>query len=64
MARPLPAYQMAELGEQLRRLYGQPVDMAEHVDPSVLGGVRVELGDDVIDGTVATKLSEAQRELA
>ena len=64
VARPLPAYQMAELGEQLRRLYGQPVDMAEHVDPSVLGGVRVELGDDVIDGTVASKLSEAQREMA
>ena len=40
------------------------MDIAEHVDPSVLGGVRVELGDDVIDGTVATKLSEAQRELA
>lgn len=64
VARPLPAYQQAELGEQLRRIYGQQVDMAEHVDPAVLGGVRVELGDDVIDGTVSTKLAEAERELA
>lgn len=64
VARPLPAYQRAELGEQLRRIYGQSVDTAEHVDPAVLGGVRVEIGDDVIDGTVAVKLAEARRELA
>ncbi len=63
VARPLPAYQAAELAEQLKRLYGQPVDMAEHVDESVIGGVRIEMGDDVIDGTVASKLSEARQEL-
>ena len=34
------------------------------VDPDVLGGLRVEIGDDVIDGTVASKLDDAQRKLA
>jgi F-type H+-transporting ATPase subunit delta len=31
------------------------------VDPDVLGGVRVEIGDDVIDGTVAGRLDDAKR---
>ena len=34
------------------------------VDPEVLGGIRVEIGDDVIDGTVVTRLDAARRKLA
>ena len=34
------------------------------VDPAVLGGVRVSIGDEVIDGTVAARLDEARRQLA
>ena len=33
------------------------------VDPDVIGGLRVEIGDDVIDGTVASRLDDAQRRL-
>ena len=29
-------------------------------DPEIVGGLRVEIGDDVIDGTVASKLEDAQ----
>ncbi len=29
-------------------------------DPKIVGGIRVEIGDDVIDGTVASKLEDAQ----
>ena len=32
--------------------------------PSVIGGLRVEIGDDVIDGTVASRLDDARRRLA
>ena len=32
--------------------------------PTIVGGIRVEIGDDVIDGTVASKLEDAQRKLA
>jgi len=31
------------------------------IDEQVLGGVRVELGDEVIEGTVAAKLEDARR---
>ena len=34
------------------------------VDPDVIGGIRVEIGDDVIDGTVASRLDDARRKLA
>jgi F-type H+-transporting ATPase subunit delta len=34
------------------------------VDPSVVGGVRIDIGDEVIDGTIAARLDEAQRHIA
>lgn len=47
----------------LRRLYDRDVHLNVVVDASVLGGIRVELGDEVIDGTVAGRLDEARRRL-
>ena len=34
------------------------------VDPEVIGGISVEIGDDVIDGTVSSRLDDAGRRLA
>ena len=34
------------------------------VDPDVLGGVRVHIGDEVINGTIADRLDEAHRRMA
>jgi F-type H+-transporting ATPase subunit delta len=34
------------------------------VDPSVIGGVRVQIGDDVIDGSIASRLNELRLQLA
>ena len=36
----------------------------EVVEPGLIGGMRVEIGDDVIDGTVASRLDDARRRLA
>jgi F-type H+-transporting ATPase subunit delta len=44
--------------------YGRPVHLNVVIDPDVIGGLRVEIGDDVIDGTVASRLDQARRKLA
>ena len=52
------------LSEVLERQYGRPVHLDVLVDPDVIGGLRVQIGDDVIDGTVVSRLDEARRRLA
>ncbi|MGH3461916.1 MAG: F0F1 ATP synthase subunit delta [Kribbellaceae bacterium] len=64
VAKPLSEDDNRRLREALRRQYNQPVHLNVVVDDEVLGGLRVEIGDDVIDGTVASRLDEARRRLA
>ena len=33
------------------------------VDPNVIGGIQVRVGDEVIDGTLATRIEQARRRL-
>lgn len=61
VSRPLTDEQVERMKAALARQAGRPVFVQVVLDPQVLGGVRVELGDEVIEGTVAAKLEEAQR---
>ena len=61
VARPLDPDQRERLAASLRKQVGREVALQEIVDPGVLGGIRVELGDDVIEGTVAGRLESARR---
>ena len=61
VARPLDPEQRRRLQAALSRQVGRDLVLQEVVDPDVLGGVRVELGDEVVEGTVASRLDEAQR---
>jgi F-type H+-transporting ATPase subunit delta len=55
--------QQQRLTAALTQKYGRQVRLAVDVDPEVLGGMRVQIGDDVIDGTVARRLDEASEQL-
>ncbi|RNI20899.1 F0F1 ATP synthase subunit delta [Flexivirga caeni] len=52
------------LGESLSRIYERPVHLNTVVDRSIVGGLRVQVGDEVIDGTIATRLEDARRVMA
>ncbi|WP_405588022.1 F0F1 ATP synthase subunit delta [Streptomyces sp. NBC_01190] len=63
-ATPLSDQQKRRLGASLARIYGRQVHLNLDVDPAVLGGVRVRIGDEVINGAIADRLDEAARRLA
>jgi F-type H+-transporting ATPase subunit delta len=60
----LTAEQEQRLSDVLRRIYGRTVGLQITVDPSVLGGLIVQVGDEVIDGSIAHRLEAAERRLA
>ena len=55
--------QRARLAASLAAQVGQPVQVNVDVDPSVIGGVSVRFGDEIIDGTMSTRLAGAGRAL-
>jgi F-type H+-transporting ATPase subunit delta len=61
VAQPLDAERRDRLRAALSRQIGREVAIQEIVEPGVLGGIRVELGDEVIEGTVAGRLQQAKR---
>jgi F-type H+-transporting ATPase subunit delta len=63
VAAPLDDSQIARLAEALSRLKGRTVRLNVAVDPDVIGGVHVRIGDEVIDGTVAARMEQARRAL-
>jgi F-type H+-transporting ATPase subunit delta len=61
---PLTGAQEQQLSSVLGRLYGRPVGLQVTVDPTVLGGLIIQVGDEVIDGSIAHRLEAARRRLA
>lgn len=60
----LSAAQHEKLVATLTKQTGQPVHVNIEIDPGVIGGVAVRFADEVIDGTISTRLAEAGRALA
>jgi F-type H+-transporting ATPase subunit delta len=61
VAKPLSSDQRKRLRDALSKQIGRDVAIQEIVDPDVLGGMRVEVGDEVFEGTVSDRLEEARR---
>lgn len=64
VAQPLGEDEEKRLAAALSAQYDRTVHLNTVVDPSVLGGVLVSIGDEVIDGTVSSRLDDAARRLA
>lgn len=63
-ASPLADEQRAVLAEKLQRIFGRPITVHVDVRPDVLGGIHVQVGDEVIDGSSAGRLAALRGRLA
>lgn len=64
VATELSAAQRRRLLAALTETYGQGIHLNVVHDPTVVGGVSVQIGDELIDGTAATRLAAVRRKLA
>jgi F-type H+-transporting ATPase subunit delta len=63
-ALPLDSTELQTLGERLSSATGKRVDMEPRTDSDLLGGIVVQIGDTIFDGSIRTKLAEMKRKLA
>lgn len=56
--------QRNRLAVALQRLYGKPIQLQVVIEPKVVGGIRVQVGDEVVDGTILRRLESARRHIA
>jgi len=43
---------------------GKSIELVEKVDPSIIGGVTIRIGDEQYDGSVSRRLSDMRREFS
>ncbi|GAA2684649.1 MULTISPECIES: F0F1 ATP synthase subunit delta [Actinosynnema] len=60
----LTADQQDRLAASLTRIYSRPIALHVEVDASLVGGLVIKIGDEVIDGSVAGRLAALRRDLA
>ncbi|RKQ36658.1 F0F1 ATP synthase subunit delta [Kocuria tytonis] len=62
-ARPLREDQLARLHDGLNRLYARDLKLTTEVNPSLVGGLRVQVGEEIIDGSVTHRLARLQQRI-
>lgn len=63
-ASELTEAQRTRLSDALSRRYDGTVSLNVVIDPAVLGGLRVQIADDVIDGSISARLADLRQKLA
>lgn len=64
VASPISDKQLSRLESTLAKTYGQSLKLNVEVDPAILGGIRVQVAGDIIDGSLSSRLTEAKLQLA
>lgn len=60
---PLDARKQKRLAEALSAATGRSIEVKVVVDPSVVGGIVAKIGDEIFDGSVASRLADAKQQL-
>ncbi|PVE95978.1 MULTISPECIES: F0F1 ATP synthase subunit delta [unclassified Microbacterium] len=63
-ASELSEAQRTRLSDALSRRYDGTVSLNVVIDPAVVGGLRVQIADDVIDGSISARLADLRQKLA
>jgi F-type H+-transporting ATPase subunit delta len=63
-AQAVAAPQLERLRSVLTARYGKAVAFNTVIDPTLIGGLRVRVGDDVIDASIASRLADVRLQLA
>lgn len=63
-ATPLAAAQETRLRDALASRYGGKISVNQVIDPTVVGGLRVQIANDVIDGSISARLADLRQKLA
>ncbi len=58
---PLLKEEKEELIKKLGNKYNKKIILQEEIDKSIIGGVYVRVGDDVLDGTLSTRLKDIKK---
>jgi F-type H+-transporting ATPase subunit delta len=64
VARPISDVDQRQIADRLAQMTGKMVELHTEIDPSILGGVVVRLGDRLIDASVAGRLQRLRHRLA
>jgi len=60
-AAPLAAGLQAELKGRLENIYGAGLSIAFSQNPALIGGLRIQVGSDLYDGSVKTRLEKLEQ---
>jgi|SRR5688572_9173991 F-type H+-transporting ATPase subunit delta len=55
---PIGAAELAQLGTTLEKRFGRKLQLTVEQDPSLIGGIRVVVGDEVLDTSVKARLEQ------
>jgi F-type H+-transporting ATPase subunit delta len=64
VARPLTDAEGEDIARRIGEQLGKRVSVHVHVEPTILGGIVVRVGDRLFDASVATKLQRLRQEMA
>ncbi|WP_150460165.1 F0F1 ATP synthase subunit delta [Nesterenkonia ebinurensis] len=64
VAKDLDSSYLEKLSASLDKYFGRELKLDVAVDPSVVGGIRVQVGDEVVDSTLASRLSSLSRKIS
>lgn len=60
---PLKDYQRKKLIESLMNRYNKQIILEETIDPQILGGIVIKVGDDLIDGSLRSTVDDLRQNM-